>query len=123
MARRKRYIKGRVYLGNDIIVVKHYKPSRRFVAMNNDKNNMHVKQITKLNNGGRNARTGTPIEIYPDIPLPSVVENKTFRHDVDGKSITESRFKKKTRTRLNKWDMANISNRNKKEKVSFHSLG
>lgn len=105
-----------VYLGNDNIVVKHYKPSRRFVVINNDKNNMHVKRITKLENGGRNARRGTPIEIYSDIPLPSVVENKTFRHDISGKPITESRFSRKTKTRLNKWDMDNVIHRNKKKK-------
>mgnify|MGYP006916230709 CR=1 FL=1 len=116
MARRKRYIRGRVYLENDNIVVKNYKPSRRYVAVNNDRNNMHVKRITKIKNGGANARKGTPIERYSDIPLPSVVENKTFRHDINGNPIVESTFKRKTNTRLNKWDMKRISERNIKRK-------
>ena len=115
MPRRRRYIKGRVYLGNDNIVVKHYKPSRRFVVMNNNKKSMHIKRVTKLSNGGLNARKGIQIEIYPDIPLPSVVENKTFRKDVEGKPIQESQLTK-TSTRLNKWDMNKISAKNHKKK-------
>ena len=117
--RKKKYIRGRVYIGNDNIVIKRYKSNRRFVVMNNDKNNMHVKRITKVLNGGRNARKGTKIEKYPDIPLESAVENKTFRKTVKGSSIKESMFKKKTQTRLNKWDMKKIVLRNVgKKKVS-----
>ena len=49
-----------------------------------------------------------PIEKYPDIPKPSGVENKTFRKSVNGKPLKE-KFFRKTKTRLNKWDMKRIS--------------
>ena len=107
MARRKRYSKGKVYIINDELLVKFNKPGRRIVALNNDKNNLHVKRISKLSNGGRNARKGIRIEKYPDIPDYSVVENKTFRKTKKGKPILESRLRK-TKTRLNKWDMKKI---------------
>lgn len=48
MARRKRYIKGRIYITNDHVLVKHRKANRRIVVLNNDKNNMHVRRITSL---------------------------------------------------------------------------
>lgn len=73
------------------------------------------KRITKLENGGRNARHGTPIEIYPDIPKPSAVEDKTFRKKINGKPIREKDLIK-THTRLNKWDMEKILSKNKKKK-------
>ena len=67
MSRRKRYLIGKVYLINDKLVVKHYKPNRRVVVLNNDKNSIHLKRISKAANGGLNARKGIPIEKYPDI--------------------------------------------------------
>lgn len=103
MSRRKRYVKGRVYITNDSILTGHEKPGRRVVAVNNNPKAAHVRRITKIQNGGRNARKGIPIEIYPDIKKPSVVENKTFRKTITGKPIN-LRFMKKTKTRLNKWD-------------------
>ena len=45
MARRKRYSKGRIYITNDHVLVKHSKANRRIVVLNNDKNNMHVRRI------------------------------------------------------------------------------
>ena len=112
MARRKRYIKGRVYLINDNLIVKNNKPNRRVVVVNNDRSKVHIKRITKYKNGGLNARKGILIEIYSDIPLPSVVENKTFRKTVRGKNIKEE-LMRKTNTRLNKWDMNKITHNKK----------
>ena len=108
MSRRKRYIKGRVYLINDNLIVKNNKSNRRVVAVNNDKENVFIRRVTKASNGGRNARKGISIEKYPDIRKSSVVENKTFRKTLKGKPIKE-RFMRKTKTRLNKWDMKKIS--------------
>ena len=101
MSRRKRYIKGNVYLINDSLIVKNNKPNRRVVALNNDKESVHIRRITKVSNGGRNARKGTPIEKYPDIPHQSVVENKTYRKTLRGKPIKAKQMRK-TRTRLHR---------------------
>ena len=108
MARRKRYIKGRVYFTNDKFLVKGGKKKRRIVAMNNDKDNVAVRRISSLydKNGNKKKRL-IPIEKYPDIPKESGVEDKTFRNTVNGKPIKE-KYLSKTKTRLNKWDMARI---------------
>ena len=108
MPRRKKYIRGRVYIINDQLLVKHSKSNRRIVAMNNNKNEMAVRRITSLyNDKGERKKNVIPIERYPDIPKLSGVENKTFRTTLRGKPILESRLKK-TKTRLNKWDMLRI---------------
>lgn len=111
MARRKRYIRGRVYLINDSLLVKNTKANRRIVVINNDKNNMHVKRITSLYDKDGNIKKNViPIERYPDLPKPSGVENKTFRKTIKGKPIQE-RYLRKTKTRLNKWDMNKLVRR------------
>lgn len=107
MARKKKYIKGRVYTVNDNILVKHSKPGRRIVALNNDKNNMHVRRITSLYDKNGKKKDIIPIEKYPDIRKESGVEQKTFRKTLRGKPIKE-KYLKKTKTRLNKWDMKKI---------------
>ena len=104
MARRKRYIKGRVYITNDHLLVKHSKSNRRVVALNNDRNNMHVRRITSLYDSNGKRKDVIPIEKYPDISKPSGIEKKTFRKTLRGKPIQESHLKK-TNTRLNKWDI------------------
>ena len=103
MPRRKGYIKGRVYIINDRVLVKHSKGGRRIVALNNDKDAMHVRRITSLydNNGKR--KNVIPIEKYPDIRKESGIEKRTFRRTLSGKPIQEKHLKK-TNTRLNKWD-------------------
>ena len=118
MSRRKRYLIGKVYLINDKLVVKHYKPNRRVVVLNNDKNSIHLKRISKAANGGLNARKGIPIEKYPDIRKSSVVESKTFRKTTKGNSIKLNNLKP-TKTRLNKWDMSKIIHKKAKEKWGF----
>ena len=68
MARRKRSIKGCVYITNDHVLVKHSKATRRIVVLNNDKNNMHVRRITSLYGDDGKRKNVIPIEKYPDIP-------------------------------------------------------
>ncbi len=108
MARRKRYIKGRVYITDDKILVGGKGKKRRVVSMGNDKNNMAVRRISSLyDKNGKKKEHLIPIEKYPDIPKPSGVEIKTFRKTVSGKPIKE-KYLSKTNTRLNKWDMKKI---------------
>ena len=108
MARRKRYIKGRVYITNDKVLVGGKGKKRRVVSMGNDKQNMAVRRILSLyDKNGKKKERLIPIEKYPDIPNFSGVEDKTFRETVSGKPINE-KYLSKTKTRLNKWDMARI---------------
>ena len=92
---------------NDHLLVKSSKPNRRVVALNNDKNRMDVRRITSLYDKSGKKKDVIPIEKYPDIPKLSGVEKKTFRKTLRGKPIQE-KFLKKTKTRLNKWDMKKI---------------
>ena len=106
--RRKRYIKGKVYIINDNLLVRHSKPNRRIVVLNNDVNNMHVRRITSLYDSNGNIKQNViPIEKYPDIRKSSGVEMRTFRQTQNGKPIRENLLRK-TKTRLNKWDIRNI---------------
>lgn len=116
MSRRRRYIKGRVYMTSDRLLVGGKGKKRRVVSMGNDKDNMAVRRISSLydKNGKRKERL-IPIEKYPDIPKASGVEDKTFRKTVNGKPIQE-KYLGKTKTRLNKWDMKRISTNNKRKK-------
>lgn len=108
MSRKKRYIKGKVYITNDKVLVGGKGKKRRVVSMGNDKDNMAVKRILSLydKNGNEKERL-IPIEKYPDIPKESGVEDKTFRKTTSGKPIQE-RYLGKTNTRLNKWDMEKV---------------
>lgn len=112
IARRKNYIRGNVYIINDHLLVKSSKSNRRIVALNNDKNEMHVRRITSLYDKTGKRKDVIPIEKYPDIPKLSGVEKKTFRKTLRGKLIQE-KFLKPTKTRLNKWDMSKIIKSNK----------
>lgn len=108
MSRRKRYIRGRVYLINDHTLVKHSKSNRRIVVLNNNKDEMHVRRITSLFDKAGNIKSNViEIEIYPEINKRSGVEMKTFRKTLKGKPIRE-KYLKKTKTRLNKWDIEKI---------------
>ena len=80
MSRRKRYIKGKIYITNDKTLVGGKGKKRRVVSMGNDKDNMAVKRIMSLydKNGNKKERL-IPIEKYPDISKTSGFENKTFR--------------------------------------------
>lgn len=116
MARKKRYIRGNVYITNDKMLVGGKGKKRRVVSMGNDRNNMAVRRISSLydKNGNKKERL-IPIEKYPDIPKPSGVEYKTFRRTVSGKPIQE-KYLGKTKTRLNKWDMKKIGSKNRPKK-------
>lgn len=116
MARRKRYIRGRIYITNDKILVGGRGKKRRVVSMGNDKNNMAVRRISSMyDESGRKKSNLIPIEKYPDIPKISGVEVKTFRKTINGKPIQE-KFLTKTKTRFNKWDMKRISTNHKGKK-------
>ena len=104
MGKKKRYIRGRVYIINDHLLVKNSKSNRRIVALNNDRNAMAVRRITSLYDKSGKRKDVIAIEKYPDIRSPSGIEKKTFRKTLRGKPIQE-RYLKKTKTRLNKWDM------------------
>ncbi len=110
MGRKKRYTRGKVFILNDQLLVKHSKSNRRVVALNNDKNDLQVRRIMSFYDKNGKARDLIPIEIYPDIPKKSGIERKTFRHTLRKKPIKE-RFLKKTKTRLNKWDFEKASRR------------
>lgn len=116
MSRRKRYIRGKVYVTNDKILVGGKGKRRRVVSMGNDKNNMAVRRISSLRDkDGNKKKQLVPIEKYPDIPKESGVEIKTFRKTISGKPIQE-KYLGKTNTRLNKWDIERISRTHKKSK-------
>lgn len=115
MSRRKRYIKGRVYYTNDKILVGGKGKTRRVVAMGNDKDNMSVRRISSLyDKHGKKKERLIPIEKYPDVPKPSGVEPKTFRKTIKGTPISENNMRK-SKTRLNKWDMDKIKRPNFKK--------
>lgn len=116
MSRRKRYIKGRVYITNDKVLVGGRGKKRKVVSMGNDRNNMAVRRISSLyDKDGNKKKNLIPIEKYPDIPKASGVEVKTFRKTVSGKPIQEKHLGK-TKTRLNNWDMARITTKNRPKK-------
>lgn len=115
MSRRKRYIRGKVYFTDDKVLVGGRGKKRRVVSIGNDRNNMEVRRISSLyDKNGNKKRMLIPIEKYSDIPKTSGVEMKTFRKTISGKPIQE-KYLYKTQTRLNKWDMKNVT-RNKKAK-------
>ena len=116
MGKRKRYIKGRVYITNDKVLVGGQGKKRNIVSMGNDKNNMAVRRISSLydKNGNKKERL-IPIEKYSDLRKESGVEEKTFRQTKSGKPIQE-KYLGKTKTRLNKWDMDRIRRGRKRPK-------
>ena len=116
MSRRRRYIRGKVYITSDKLLVGGKGKKRRVVSMGNDKDNMAVRRISSLyDKNGNKKQNLIPIEKYPDIPKASGVEVKTFRKTVNGKPINEKQLGK-TNTRLNKWDMAKIATKNRPKK-------
>ena len=100
--RRKRYIRGRVYYTNDTALVNAKPKSRMVVSVNDNPENMQVRRILTAGKG-KNSREGIPIEKYPNIRKPSVVERRIFKKTRTGQPIQAKRMKK-SKTRLNKWD-------------------
>ena len=116
MARRKRYIRGKVYFTTDRLLVGGKGKKRRVVSMGCDKDNMEVRRISSLYDKNGKRKSGlVPLERYPDIPKSSGVEVKTFRKTIGGKPILE-KYLTKTKTRLNKWDMKKITTKNRPKK-------
>lgn len=110
MSRRKRYIKGNIYTINDSLVSRdnYSKANRRVVAVNNDKNNVHIMKIKSLYDKNGNERKNLiPIENYNCLTKKSGIEKKVHTKTSRNKPIVES-LMKKTKSRLNKWDMEKI---------------
>lgn len=111
MARRKRYNRGRIYITDDSLFSRdgYSKKNRRVVALNENKNRMHVAKIKGLyDDQGKKRKKLIPIEKYPDIRKPSGIYPHVYRTTAKGAPIKASKMKK-TNTRLNKWDMRKIS--------------
>lgn len=111
MARKKRYIKGKIYVINDRLVSRDRfsKPNRRVVAINNDKNNVHIVKIKSLfKKNGERRKNLIPIENYNCLNKLSGIHPKVYRKTAHNKPILERRMRK-TKARLNKWDMRKIS--------------
>lgn len=95
MSRRKRYIRGKVYITNDKILVGGKGKKRRVVSMGNDRNNMAVRRISSLYDKNGNIKKNLiSIEKYPDIPKESGVEVRTFHKTISGKPIKEEYLRK-----------------------------
>ena len=110
MARRKRYIKGRVYLIDDKVLSNdnYAKPNRRVVALNNDKLRVKLAKIKSLYDDKGNKRKNLiPIEKYSNIRKPSGVYTYVYRKTKWNTPIKEKKLVK-TNVRLNKWDMNKI---------------
>lgn len=111
MARRKKYIKGKIYITNDSAFSRdnYNKPGRRVVALNNDKENMHVVKIKGLYDDKGNLRKNLiPIENYNVLDKKSGVDPYVYTKTKWHTPIKENKMKK-TDARLNKWDMKKIS--------------
>lgn len=112
MSKRKHDIRGRIYIINDSLVSRdnYSKPNRRVVAVNNDKNNVHIMKIKSLYDKKGNRRNNLiTIESYNCLTKPSGIEKKVHKKTSRNNPICEN-LMKKTKTRLNKWDMKKIGN-------------
>lgn len=110
MAKRKRYIKGKVYITNDSVFSRdgYNKPGRRVVAVNNDRQHMHVVKIKGLYDGtGKKRSNLIPIEHYDVLYKPSGIDPFVHKVTKHNKPIKETKLTK-TKARLNKWDMKKI---------------
>lgn len=110
MARRKKYIRGKIYVTNDSLFSRdgYKKKNRRVVAVNNDKNRMHVVKIKGLyDDNGKRRKNLIPIEHYEILTKPSGIHPYVYKKNKWGKAIKERKLHK-TNVRLNKWDMKKI---------------
>lgn len=111
MKRKKRYIRGRIYIINDGLVSRdgYRKRNRCVVAVNNDRKNVHIAKIKSLYNSDGSMRPNLiPIENYNCLTKPSGIHPKVYKKNKWGKPIVEKKMIK-TKSRLNKWDMKKIS--------------
>ncbi len=110
MSRRKKYIRGKIYITNDSLFSYdgYSKKNRRIVAINNDRNSMKVLKIKSLyDKKGKLRKNLIPIEKYPDINKISGIDKKIYSRTSRNKKIKENKLKK-TKSRLNKWDLKKI---------------
>ena len=111
MSRRKRYIRGKIYLIDDKILSRdgYSKSNRRVVALNNDRNRVHIVKIKSFYDSKGNRRKNLiPIEKNSLIKKPSGVYTYVYRKTKWNTPIKESKLGK-TNVRLNRWDMKKIS--------------
>ena len=109
--RRKRYTRGRIYITDDKIFShdNYSKFGRRVVALNNNKNRLHVAKIKGLFDKNGNARKNLiPIEKNAVINKPSGVHTYVYKKTKWNTPIKESKLIK-TNVRLNKWDMQKLN--------------
>ena len=110
MSRRKRHIRGKVYITNDSLFSydRYSKSGRRIVAVNNDKNNMQVVKIKGLVDSKGKKRKGLlPIESNAALSKPSGIDPRVYKKTARGQPIVEQKLKK-TGVRLNKWDIKKL---------------
>lgn len=110
MARRKKYIRRKIYVTNDSLFSRdgYKKKNRRVVAVNNDKNRMHVVKIKGLyDDNGKRRKNLIPIEHYEVLTKKSGVDPFVHKNTKWNTPIKESKLRK-TNIRLNKWDMKKI---------------
>ena len=110
MARRKRYIKGRIYMIDDKVLSRdgYSKSDRRVVALNNDKTRVKLVKIKSLYDKNGNLRKNLiPIEKYSILKKPSGVYTYVYRKTKWNTPIKERKLIK-TNVRLSKWDMNKI---------------
>ena len=110
MSRRKRYPKGRIYIADDKIFSRdnYSKQGRRVVAVNNNKNALHVVKIKGLyDNQGNKRKNLVPIEHYNVLTKPSGIDPYVYKKTKYYKPIKEKKLIK-TNARLNKWDLKKI---------------
>ena len=111
MSRRKRYPKGRIYIADDKIFSRdnYSKQGRRVVAVNNNKNALHVVKIKGLYDDQGNKRKNLiPIENYNVLTKPSGIDPYVYKKTKYYKPIKEKKLIK-TNARLNKWDLRKIA--------------
>ena len=110
MARRKRYIRGKIYITNDSLFSRdgYSKSNRRVVALNENKNRLHLVKIKGLydKNGVRRGNL-IPIENYDGLTKPSGIDPYVYKTTKRNSPIREGKLKK-TNVRLNKWDLEKI---------------
>ena len=110
MARRRRYLRGKIFITNDSVFSQdnYRKGGRRVVALNNDENRLHVVKIKGLYDDKGNRRDYLiPIEHYEGFTKvsgvdPYVHKKTKWRSDIKARKMVA------TNVRLNKWDLAKI---------------
>ena len=110
ISRRKRYLNGKIYITNDSVFSRdgYSKPGRRVIAINNDRENMHIVKIKGLyDDKGVFRKHLIPIERYSVLDKKSGIDPYVYIKTKWNTPIKECKMRK-TNVRLNKWDMKKI---------------